>query len=112
MTKAAAAGQGPVWRAMTPADLADVMTIAAKVHQAYPEEEAVFAERLLLSPSGCLCLGDGGALTGLVNNAAGNFVSRTEDLSMRGFEAPGRSQRTTRRSSSMWMESCSRRASA
>jgi NAD(P)-dependent dehydrogenase (short-subunit alcohol dehydrogenase family) len=30
---------------------------------------------------------DGGALTGLVNNAAGNFISRTEDLSPRGFDA-------------------------
>ncbi len=30
---------------------------------------------------------DGGALTGLVNNAAGNFISRTEDLTPRGFEA-------------------------
>lgn len=30
---------------------------------------------------------DGGALTGLVNNAAGNFISRTEDLSPRGFTA-------------------------
>jgi len=30
---------------------------------------------------------DGGALTGLVNNAAGNFLSRTEDLSPRGFDA-------------------------
>jgi NAD(P)-dependent dehydrogenase (short-subunit alcohol dehydrogenase family) len=30
---------------------------------------------------------DGGALTGLVNNAAGNFVSRTEDLSPRAFDA-------------------------
>lgn len=30
---------------------------------------------------------NGGALTGLVNNAAGNFVSRTQDLSMRGFDA-------------------------
>jgi NAD(P)-dependent dehydrogenase (short-subunit alcohol dehydrogenase family) len=30
---------------------------------------------------------DGGALTGLVNNAAGNFVSRTEDLSIRGYDA-------------------------
>jgi NAD(P)-dependent dehydrogenase (short-subunit alcohol dehydrogenase family) len=30
---------------------------------------------------------DGGALTGLVNNAAGNFVSRTQDLSSRGFDA-------------------------
>lgn len=28
-----------------------------------------------------------GALTGLVNNAAGNFISRTEDLSHRGFDA-------------------------
>lgn len=30
---------------------------------------------------------DGGALTGLINNAAGNFVSRTEDLSHRAFDA-------------------------
>ena len=30
---------------------------------------------------------DGGALTGLVNNAAGNFISRTEDLSPKGFDA-------------------------
>jgi NAD(P)-dependent dehydrogenase (short-subunit alcohol dehydrogenase family) len=28
-----------------------------------------------------------GALTGLVNNAAGNFISRTKDLSPRGFNA-------------------------
>ncbi|MCL4146457.1 UNVERIFIED_CONTAM: hypothetical protein GTU68_054321 [Idotea baltica] len=28
-----------------------------------------------------------GPLTGLVNNAAGNFISRTEDLSTRGFDA-------------------------
>ncbi len=30
---------------------------------------------------------DGGALTGLATTAAGNFVSRTEDLSMRAFDA-------------------------
>jgi NAD(P)-dependent dehydrogenase (short-subunit alcohol dehydrogenase family) len=30
---------------------------------------------------------DGGALTGLINNAAGNFISRTEDLSTRAFDA-------------------------
>ncbi|WP_298470524.1 SDR family oxidoreductase [uncultured Erythrobacter sp.] len=30
---------------------------------------------------------DGGALTGVVNNAAGNFISRTEDLSVNGFNA-------------------------
>ena len=29
----------------------------------------------------------GGALTGVMNNAAGNFISRTEDLSPRGFDA-------------------------
>ncbi|MGB3739146.1 MAG: SDR family oxidoreductase [Pontixanthobacter sp.] len=29
----------------------------------------------------------GGALTGVVNNAAGNFISRTEDLSVNGFNA-------------------------
>ncbi len=28
-----------------------------------------------------------GPLTGLINNAAGNFISRTEDLSTRGFDA-------------------------
>src|ERR671932_1490995 len=28
-----------------------------------------------------------GPLTDLVNNAAGNFISRTEDLSPRGFDA-------------------------
>ena len=28
-----------------------------------------------------------GVLTGLVNNAAGNFISRTEDISTRGFDA-------------------------
>ena len=30
---------------------------------------------------------DGGPLTGLVNNAAGNFISRTKDLSPNGFNA-------------------------
>ena len=30
---------------------------------------------------------DAGPLDGLVNNAAGNFISRTEDLSPRGFDA-------------------------
>lgn len=30
---------------------------------------------------------DGGPLTGLINNAAGNFISRTQDLSPRAFDA-------------------------
>jgi len=43
------------------------------------------------SPEGVAALLDeiweSGPLTGLVNNAAGNFVSRTQDLSVRGFDA-------------------------
>ena len=30
---------------------------------------------------------DSGGLTGLVNNAAGNFIAPTESLSPRGFDA-------------------------
>ena len=30
---------------------------------------------------------EGGAVTGVINNAAGNFISRTEDLSVGGFNA-------------------------
>jgi ribosomal protein S18 acetylase RimI-like enzyme len=51
------AGQGrAIWRAMTMADLPDVMAVAAEVHPDYPEDEAVFTERLMLYPAGCLCL--------------------------------------------------------
>ena len=50
---------------MTSADLQAVMEIAAVVHPSYPEDEAVFAERLSLAPEGCLVLADGqGALAG------------------------------------------------
>lgn len=50
---------------MTPADLPAVMAVAAEVHPAYPEEEAVFAERLRLAPAGCHVLaGEGGSLVG------------------------------------------------
>ena len=34
------------------------------------------------------------ARSGLVNNAAGNFISRTEDLSPRGFDAIAKSSCT------------------
>ncbi|WP_026304539.1 GNAT family N-acetyltransferase [Kaistia granuli] len=42
------------WRPMRPDDLAAVETIADRVHEAYPEDPAVFAERLRLWPEGCL----------------------------------------------------------
>ncbi|WP_448203116.1 GNAT family N-acetyltransferase [Azospirillum sp. sgz302134] len=41
------------WRGMKPADLDAVMRIADIVHPDYPEERAVFAERLVLFPDGC-----------------------------------------------------------
>ncbi|MBB2205786.1 GNAT family N-acetyltransferase [Gluconacetobacter takamatsuzukensis] len=56
----------PHWRAMYAHDLPAVLDIAARVHPAYPEGEAVFAERLALSPAGCLVLNDGAGLQGYV----------------------------------------------
>ena len=38
---------------MTAADLAAVCALSATIHQAFPEDDAVFAERLRLYPSGC-----------------------------------------------------------
>jgi GNAT superfamily N-acetyltransferase len=50
---------------MAPADLPAVMKVAALVHPDYPEDEAVFAERLRLAPEGCHVLAAGeGALRG------------------------------------------------
>ncbi len=47
---------GPLgqWRPMTGDDLDQVMAIAALVHPGYPEDRAVFADRLALFPAGCL----------------------------------------------------------
>ncbi len=56
----------PLWRAMTTADLSEVMVVAGQVHPGYPEDEAVFTERLALYPSGCLCLADGKGMAGYV----------------------------------------------
>ncbi|MBN9435856.1 GNAT family N-acetyltransferase [Bosea sp. (in: a-proteobacteria)] len=56
-----------LWRPMAPADLPGVMNVAAEVHPGFPEDEAVFAERLVLSPAGCLSLaGADGGLAGYV----------------------------------------------
>lgn len=41
------------WRHMKERDLALVGAVAARVHPAYPEDAAVFAERLSLYPDGC-----------------------------------------------------------
>ncbi|GLH80639.1 N-acetyltransferase [Bradyrhizobium sp. SSBR45G] len=46
----------PGWRAMRPDDLAAVDAVAARVHPDFPEDAAVFAERLRLYPQGCRVL--------------------------------------------------------
>jgi ribosomal protein S18 acetylase RimI-like enzyme len=48
--------QSTVWRPMTRGDLAAVAAVAARVHVSYPEDDAVFAERLALYPDGCFVL--------------------------------------------------------
>jgi GNAT superfamily N-acetyltransferase len=55
-----------MWRAMTEGDLPHVGEVAALVHPAYPEDAAVFAERLALCPDGCHVLVSRGALAGYV----------------------------------------------
>ncbi len=44
------------WQKMQDADLVDVSRIAAEVHPGFPEEDAIFAERLSLFPDGCQLL--------------------------------------------------------
>ncbi|WP_054143925.1 GNAT family N-acetyltransferase [Bosea sp. AAP35] len=51
---------------MTATDLPAVMAVAAVVHPDYPEDEAVFAERLRLCPQGCLVLEGAGGPIGYV----------------------------------------------
>lgn len=53
-----------LWRPMTGADLAAVNRIADVVHVNYPEDPAVFANRLALFPDGCRMAGDGGQVLG------------------------------------------------
>jgi ribosomal protein S18 acetylase RimI-like enzyme len=49
----------PHWRPMTPADLPAALAVADIVHPRYPEDPAIFAERLALYPAGCLVLMQG-----------------------------------------------------
>ncbi|RVU17146.1 GNAT family N-acetyltransferase [Methylobacterium oryzihabitans] len=44
------------WRPMRAADLPGVQRLAGLIHPAYPEDPAVFAERLRLCPEGCRVL--------------------------------------------------------
>ncbi len=52
------------WRAMRAADLPAVEAVAEAIHVDFPEDEAVFAERLRLCPEGCLVLAVDGGIAG------------------------------------------------
>jgi ribosomal protein S18 acetylase RimI-like enzyme len=58
--------QSVLWRPMTATDLPAVLAVAAVVHPDYPEDEAVFAERLRLFPHGCFVLDGPKGLLGYV----------------------------------------------
>lgn len=45
-----------LWRPLLPSDLPALGAIAAQVHPGFPEDDAVFAERLRLYPQGALLL--------------------------------------------------------
>jgi len=71
--KAVCDATAEAWRAQFPKARIDTFGVDIRIAQAVEEMvEALFAS---------------GGLTGLVNNAAGNFISPTEALSPRGFDA-------------------------
>lgn len=54
------------WRPMTAADAPAVAAIADRVHLDYPEDGAVFAERLSLYSAGCRVLDGGGDISAYI----------------------------------------------
>jgi ribosomal protein S18 acetylase RimI-like enzyme len=52
------------WRQMTAQDLDAVDSVATVVHRDFPEDRAIFEERLRLHPSGCLVLEQDGEVHG------------------------------------------------
>ncbi|WP_328516527.1 hypothetical protein [Tardiphaga alba] len=54
-----------IWRPMTAADLPIVKSLADIIHPAFPESEAVFANRLALHPDGCAVLDGDDGLRGM-----------------------------------------------
>lgn len=53
-----------MWRPMAVADLGAVNAVADVVHVNYPEDPAVFANRLALFPAGCWMAEEDGAVLG------------------------------------------------
>lgn len=55
------------WRRMETSDVASVVAIARIVHPSFPEDDAVFAERVALYPAGCrMLIGEGDMPQGYV----------------------------------------------
>lgn len=55
------------WRRMESGDVASVSAIARILHPSFPEDDAVFAERIALYPAGCrLLIGEAGVPQGYV----------------------------------------------
>ena len=52
------------WRPMELSDMLQVKALAYDIHQDYPEDEAVFRERLRLHPAGCYSLVCGETIAG------------------------------------------------
>lgn len=52
------------WRHMTADDLDAAHAISEIIHPGYPEDRAVFADRLALYPTGCFVLADGNSIAG------------------------------------------------
>lgn len=54
----------PGWRAMTPDDVSSVAALSDRVHPAFFEQPAVFADRIALFPEGSLVLADARTVAG------------------------------------------------
>ena len=63
---AAMTAKPALWRQMTAADLQAVSELAAAIHPDFPEDDAVFVERLWLYPAGCHVLAREDALAAYV----------------------------------------------
>ena len=56
--------EGPRWRPMKHDDLPAVSALAHEIHASYPEDEAVFQDKLQLFPYGCFALTGGDSIVG------------------------------------------------
>ncbi|MBC7578016.1 MAG: GNAT family N-acetyltransferase [Tardiphaga sp.] len=62
------------WRAMTAIDLPAVKLLADRIHPTYPEDAAVFADRLAVHCAGCFMLRHDDALIGYVISHPWHFM--------------------------------------